>query len=83
MYWTDQKQAVSSRGATDPAAMTNEDRVVQWLTECGASSLEDLTRLPGLDWVTVFSTVDRLNRAGFVVLKKNGADYRVSLEKGR
>ena len=66
----------------DRAVMSNEDCVVQRLRECGASSLEDLTRLPGLDWVTVFSTVDRLNRAGFVVLKKHGADYRVSLEKG-
>lgn len=59
-----------------------EDRVIRCLRECGASSLEDLTRLPGLDWVTVFSIVDRLNRAGFVVLKRNGSDYRVSLEKG-
>jgi hypothetical protein len=62
--------------------MPNEDRVVQRLRECGASSLEDLSRLPGLDWVTVFSIIDRLNRTGFVVLKRNGADYCVSLEKG-
>jgi predicted transcriptional regulator len=67
--------------AIDSAAIPNEDRVVQRLRECGASSLEDLTRLPGLDWVTVFSIVDRLNRTGLVVLKKNGTDYRVSLEK--
>ena len=66
----------------DHAVMSNEDRVVQRLRECGASSLEDLTRLPGLDWVTVFSIVDRLNRAGFVVLERAGADYRVSLERG-
>ena len=68
--------------SNDRGMMPNEDRVLQRLRECGASSFEDLTRLPGLDWVTVFSIVDRLNRAGFVVLKKNGADYRVSLEKG-
>jgi len=61
---------------------SNEDRVVRRLRECGVSSFEDLTRLPGLDWVSVFSIVDRLNRAGFVVLERNGADYRVSLEKG-
>jgi len=67
--------------AIDSAAIPNEDRVVQRLRECGASSLEDLTRLPGLDWVAVFSIVDRLNRTGLVVLKKNGTDYRVSLEK--
>jgi predicted transcriptional regulator len=66
----------------DRTVMLSEDRVVQRLRECGASSLEDLTRLPGLDWVTVFSIIDRLNRTGFVVLKRNGADYRVSLEKG-
>ena len=68
--------------SNDRGMMPNEDRVVQRLRECGASSFEDLTRLPGLDWVTVFSIVDRLNRAGFVVLKRNGTDYRVSLEKG-
>lgn len=66
----------------DHAVMSNEDCVIQRLRECGASSLEDLTRLPGLDWVTVFSIVDRLNRGGFVVLKRNGADYLVALEKG-
>ena len=66
----------------DRTMMPNEDRIVQRLRECGASSLEDLTQLPGLDWVTVFSIVDRLNRAGFVVLKRHGTDYRVSLEKG-
>ena len=67
----------------DHAVMSNEDCVVQRLRECGASSLEDLTRLPGLDWVAVFAIIDRLSRAGFVVLERNGADYRVSLEKGR
>jgi DNA-binding MarR family transcriptional regulator len=68
--------------SNDRGMMPNEDRVVQRLRECGASSFEDLTRLPGLDWVTVFSIVDRLNRAGFVVLERHGTDYRVSLEKG-
>jgi hypothetical protein len=66
----------------DHAVMSNEDYVVQRLRECGESSLEDLARLPGLDWVAVFSIIDRLNRAGFVVLERNGADYLVSLEKG-
>lgn len=66
----------------DPAVLSNENSVVQLLRERGASSFEELTRLPGLDWVTVFSVVDRLNRIGLVVLKRTGADYRVSLEKG-
>lgn len=66
----------------DPAVLSNENSVVQLLRERGASSFEELTRLPGLDWVTVFSVVDRLNRTGLVVLKRTGADYRVSLEKG-
>jgi len=67
----------------DRAVISNEKSVVQRLRECGASSFEDLTRLPGLDWVTVFSVVDRLNRIGLVVLERTGTDYRVSLEKGR
>jgi len=66
----------------DPAVLSNENSVVQLLRERGASSFEELTRLPGLDWVTVFSVIDRLNRTGRVVLKRTGADYRVSLEKG-
>lgn len=65
----------------DRAVISNEACVVQRLRESGASSLEDLTHLPGLDWATVFSIVDRLNRAGFVVLERIGADYRVSLER--
>ena len=67
---------------TECVLMPNEDRVVKLLRERGASSLDDLPRLAGLDWVTVFSIIDRLSRAGSVVLKRNGADYRVSLEKG-
>jgi DNA-binding MarR family transcriptional regulator len=67
---------------TDHAFMPNEDRIVTLLRECGASSFEDLIRLTGLDWVTAFSIIDRLSRAGLVVLRRHGADYRVSLEKG-
>ena len=67
----------------DYAMMPNEDRVVQRLRECGACSLDDLPRLTGLDWATVFSIIDRLNRAGFVLVKRHGADYLVSLEKDR
>ena len=67
---------------TDHAFMSNEDRIVKLLREFGASSLEDVTRLAGLDWVTAFSVIDRLSRAGSVVLRKHGADYRVSLERG-
>lgn len=67
---------------TDHAFMPNEDRIVTLLRECGTSSLEDVSRSAGLDWVTVFSIVDRLSRAGLVVLRRYGADYRVSLEQG-
>lgn len=67
---------------TDHAGLPNEHRVLQRLRESGDSSLEDLPRMTGLDWVTVFAIVDRLNRAGLVALEKIGADYRVSLEKG-
>jgi predicted transcriptional regulator len=68
--------------SSDREVLSSESSVVQRLRECGASSFEDLTRLPGLDWATVFSVVDRLNRTGLVVLTRTGADYRVSLEKG-
>jgi hypothetical protein len=59
-----------------------EALVLQRLRECGASSLEDVSRLAELDWVAAFAVIDRLSRAGAVVLKRYGADYRVSLEKG-
>jgi len=67
---------------TDHAFMPNEDRIVRLLRECGASSFEDLTQLAGLDWVTAFSIIDRLSRAGLVILRRHGTEYRVSLEKG-
>jgi DNA-binding MarR family transcriptional regulator len=67
----------------DHTVMPNEDRVVQQLRECGKSSLDDLPRMTGLDWGTVFSIIDRLSRAGFVLLKRHGADYLVSLENGK
>jgi DNA-binding transcriptional ArsR family regulator len=67
---------------TDHAFMPNEDRIVKLLREYGASSFDDLTQLAGLDWVTAFSIIDRLSRAGLVILRREGTDYRVSLEKG-
>lgn len=66
---------------TDRALMPNEDRIVALLRECGGSSLEDVSRLAQLDWVTAFSIIDRLSRAGVVVLRRQGTDYRVSLER--
>ena len=63
----------------DHAVMPNEDCVVKQLRECGKSSLDDLPRLTGLDWATVFSIIDRLNRAGLVLLKRHESDYLVSL----
>lgn len=66
----------------DHAVTPNEDRVVQRLRECGTSSLEEISRSAGVDWVTAFSIIDRLSRVGSVVLRKHGADYQVSLERG-
>jgi DNA-binding IclR family transcriptional regulator len=66
---------------TDHAFMPNEDRIVTLLRESGARSLDDVSQLAGLDWVTAFSIIDRLSRAGSVVLRKHGADYRVSLQR--
>jgi len=65
-----------------PIVAANEECLVKRLRDCGTTSLEDLARLPGLDWVAVFSIIDRLNRAGSVVLYRRGADYHVSLERG-
>ncbi|HXH85941.1 MAG TPA: hypothetical protein VNI35_03900 [Nitrospira sp.] len=67
----------------DHSVMPNEDRVVQQLRQCGKSTLDDLPRLTGLEWGMVFSIIDRLNRTGFVLLERHGADYLVSLEDRR
>ena len=67
----------------DHTLMPHEDCVVQQLRQCGKSTLDDLPRLTGLEWGTVFSIIDRLNRAGFVSLKRHEAEYLVSLENGR
>jgi DNA-binding IclR family transcriptional regulator len=67
---------------TDHAFMPNEDRIVKLLQKYGARSFDDLTQLAGLDWVTAFSIIDRLSRAGLVMLRKQGTEYRVSVEKG-
>ena len=67
----------------DHTLMPHEDCVVQQLRQCGKSTLDDLPRLTGLEWGTVFSIIDRLNRACFVSLKRHGAEYLVSLENGR
>ncbi len=67
---------------TAHALRPNEDWVVQRLRACVASSLEDGPLVAGLDGVTACSIIDRPSRSGSVVLKKIGADYRVSSEQG-
>lgn len=69
--------------STDHSFRPNEDRIVTLLRERGASSLEDVSRSVGLDWVPVFSVIDRLSRAGSVVLRRYGPNYYVSLENGK
>lgn len=76
---SNQKEAFMA--TTSNGQMTSyEKRVTRSLREYGTTSFEELPRLAGLDWVTVFSIVDRLARTGSVVLTKHGLEYRVALE---
>jgi DNA-binding IclR family transcriptional regulator len=67
--------------AVDHAEVPNEEVILRHLRARGECLLEELPRLTGLDWATVFAIVDHLNRAGLVVLKKERWDYRVIMER--
>ena len=58
---------------------SDEERVLRSLRERGGSSVDELAWSVGLDWVPVLSIIDRLARAGSIVLTRHGADYHVSL----
>jgi hypothetical protein len=58
-----------------------ESAIHQELARAGACTLKELNeRLPYSSWNQVFAAVDRLNRAGAVILQRpNSSDYILSL----
>ena len=66
--------------STGQVFLPKEDCIGRVLSERGAGSLDDVSRLADLDWAETLSTVDRLSRAGLIVPRRVGFDYRVSLE---
>jgi hypothetical protein len=40
-------------------------------------TIEEMSSIPGMSWVRVFSAVDRLSRSGVVSLRRIGLGYEV------
>jgi len=68
-----------TKGKEDTMRTKEETKLLAMMEGLAPQSFEELMALSGLSASQVLLVVDRLSRAGTVVLKKSGADYSVAL----
>jgi DNA-binding GntR family transcriptional regulator len=59
-----------------PSILTDE-KIIAALKKGGPLTIEEMSSIPGMSWVRVFSAVDRLSRSGVVSLRRIGLGYQV------
>lgn len=59
-----------------PSILTDE-KIIAALKMSGPLTIEEMSSMPGMSWVRVFSAVERLSRYGAVSLRKVGLAYQV------
>jgi DNA-binding transcriptional regulator GbsR (MarR family) len=59
-----------------PSILTDE-KIIAALKKSGPLTIEEMSSIPGMSWVRVFSAVDRLSRSGVVSLRRTGLGYQV------
>lgn len=59
-----------------PSILTDE-KIIAALKMSGPLTIEEMSSIPGMSWVRVFSAVERLSRYGAVSLCKIGLAYQV------
>jgi len=59
-----------------PSIFTDE-KIIAALKKNGPLTIEEMSSMPGMSWVRVFSAVDRLSRSGAVSLRRVGLVYQV------
>jgi hypothetical protein len=59
-----------------PSVLTDE-KIIAALKKSGPLTIEEMSSIPGMSWVRVFSAVDRLSRSGVVSLRRIGLGYQV------
>jgi hypothetical protein len=62
--------------SSGPSILTDE-KIIAALKKSGPSTIEEMSSIPGMSWVRVFSAVDRLSRSGVVSLRRVGLGYQV------
>ena len=54
-----------------------DGKIIAALKKSGSLTIEEMSSIPGMSWVRVFSAVDRLSRIGAVSLCRIGLAYQV------
>ena len=62
--------------SSGPSILTDE-KIIAALKKSGPLTIEEMSSIPGMSWVRVFSAVDRLSRSGVVSLRRIGLGYQV------
>ena len=66
--------------SSGPSVLTDE-KIIAALKNGGPLTIEEMSSMPEMSWVRVFSSVDRLSRIGVVSLRKIGLAYQVVYSK--
>ena len=58
-------------------SILTDEKLIAALKKSGPLTIEEMSSIPGMSWVRVFSAVDRLSRSGVVSLRRIGLGYQV------
>lgn len=62
-------------------SLAAEEKLIASLKRKGPLTIEELSSQSGMSWAQMFAAVDRLSRAGAVMLRRIGSEYQVAYNK--
>ncbi len=62
-------------------SLLTDEKLVAELKRRGPLTIEELSSQSGLSWAQMFAAVDRLSRAGHVLLRRMGPEYLVAYHR--
>lgn len=62
-------------------ALVTDEKLIAALKREGPLTIEELSSQSGMSWAQMFSAVDRLSRAGTVLLRRIGPAYQVAYNR--
>lgn len=62
-------------------SLLTDEKLVAELKRTGPLTIEELSSQSGMSWAQMFAAIDRLSRAGAVLLRRTGSEYQVTYNR--